>query len=173
MKRFISIAVCAALLAFGGSQIVRAEAGPLSIGGRAVNFEPIDGNGSWQGGAKARLNLPLSFAVEASVDHDWPVQATALFFILPKVVWVQPYLLGGVGWYGTKVEGPNGFNDTQNRTGGHAGAGVDFNFNDHWYADATYRYIWLKDVHTVDANGSALQVRDRGHMITIGLNYRL
>jgi len=160
-----------------------ADAGPLSIGGRAVDFVPTDGSAEWMGGAQARLRLPLFFGVEGSVDyrreafgsttvHEWPVQLSGLLY-LPKIILVQPFLLAGVGWYNTTVQGPGGFSATQNQFGPHLGAGVEFNLNSRWFLDATYRYIWLDKLHTVDAQGVGEDVRDSGHMITAGLNYRL
>ena len=160
------------------------DGGPLSIGGRAVSFSPRDGSQSWYGGAQARFKLPLFFAVDASVDyrretlgdtkvHDWPVQVSALLYVLPKIVVVQPFILGGVGWYHTTVEGPNGFSDTQTRTGPHAGAGVELTLNSHWFIDATYRYVWLNKIHTENASTVHEDIRDSGHMITAGLNYRI
>ncbi len=161
-----------------------AEGGPLSIGGRAVSFSPRDGQDYWSGGAQARLRLPIFFAVDASIDYrrqtfgdtkvtDWPVQVSALFFFLPKIIVVQPFLLAGAGWYHTTVEGPGGFDETQTRFGPHAGAGAELSLSSHWFVDATYRYIWIKDVHTQDSLLANRDLRDSGHMITLGLNYRL
>ena len=161
-----------------------ADGGPLSLGIRAVDYVPTDGKGSWKGGVQARMQLPLFFALEASVDYrrdsfgattarDYPVQVSALMYPLPKIIWVQPFLLAGGGWYHTTVDGPAGFTGTQNRFGPHVGAGAEFTLSSHWFLDATYRFVWLSDLHTVNAQGAAQDVRDRGHMITAGINYRL
>jgi len=163
---------------------VFADAGPLSIGARAVDFVPTDGKSAWTGGAQVKLQLPLFFAVEGSVDYrrnafgpttaqDWPVQLSALMYVLPRIIWVQPFILVGGGWYHTNVDGPRGFSDRQNRFGPHAGAGIDFNLNSHFFLDTTYRFVWLNKIHTIDNQGNALDIRDRGHMITAGLNYRI
>jgi opacity protein-like surface antigen len=161
-----------------------ADGGPLSIGLRAVDYVPTDGKGTWKGGLQARLQLPLFFAVEGSVDyrddkfgatdaHDYPALVSVLLYPLPKIVMVQPFFLVGGGYYHTTVDGPNGFTGTQNRFGPHVGAGVDFDLNSNWFLDATYRYVWLSDLHTVNDQGAAQNERDRGHMITIGLNCRI
>jgi opacity protein-like surface antigen len=161
----------------------QAEAGPFSIGGRAVDFVPRGGSDAWMGGIQARLRLPLFFGVEGSVDyrretfgsdttHEWPVMVSGLIY-LPKIILVQPFILGGAGWYNTRVEGPAGFNDTQNRFGPHVGAGVEVNLDTRWFLDATYRYVWLNDLRSVDALGVPQHIRDSGHMITAGLNFRL
>lgn len=160
-----------------------ADGGPLSLGGRAVDYVPSGGSAEYMGGVQARLKLPLFFGVEGSVDyrresfgattvHEWPVQVSGLVY-LPKIILVQPFLLGGVGWYNTTTTGPGGFSDTQNRFGPHAGAGVEFNLTSSWFVDATYRYVWLNELHTRNAQGVNEDVRDSGHMITLGLNYRL
>ncbi len=158
----------------GMSGVVRADGGPFSIGGRGMYFSPADGDSSWSGGAQARLRLPLFFGAEASVDyrrteagsstiHTWPVQLSGLIY-LPKIILVQPFLLAGAGWYHTTVETPGVSDDTKSRFGPHGGAGVEFNLTPRVFLDATYRYIWLEDVHSVDPSG---------HMITAGLNFRL
>jgi opacity protein-like surface antigen len=135
------------------------------------------------GGVQARLQLPLFFGVEGSVDyrreafgattaHEWPVQLSGLVY-LPKIIVVQPFLLGGVGWYNTTTTGPDGYSNTQNRFGPHAGAGAEFNLNSSWFLDATYRYVWLSELHTTNARGASEDVRDSGHMVTVSINYRL
>jgi len=160
-----------------------ADGGPLSIGGRAVDYVAQDGSAEYLGGVQARLRLPLFFGVEGSVDyrregfgatttHQWPVQVSGLLF-LPKIIVVQPFLLGGVGWYNTTVRGPDGFSATQNQFGPHAGVGAEFNLNSRWFLDATYRYVWLNKLHTENARGVGEDIQDSGHMITAGLNYRL
>jgi opacity protein-like surface antigen len=93
--------------------------------------------------------------------------------VLPKIVWVQPFVLVGGGWYHTTIDGPNGFSGHQNRFGPHVGAGLEFNLNSNWFIDATYRFVWLNELHSVDAQGNPQDFKDRGHMITAGLNYRI
>jgi len=104
--------------------------------------------------------------------HQWPVQLSGLIF-LPKIILVQPFLLGGVGWYNTTVHGPNGFDQTQNQYGPHAGAGVEVNLSSNVFLDATYRYVWLNKLHSENAQGTSQEIRDSGHMITVGINYRI
>jgi len=160
-----------------------ADGGPLSLGVRGVDFVPQDGSAEYMGGVQARLRLPLFFGVEGSADyrreafgatttHQWPVQVSGLLY-LPNIIVVQPFLLGGVGWYNNTTTGPDGFSNTQNQFGPHAGGGAEFNLSSNWFLDATYRYIWLNKLHTVNAQGVGEDIRDSGHMITVGLNYRL
>jgi opacity protein-like surface antigen len=188
MKNTVKRQGCISLLLLGVTtwmMIPRAYAdgGPLSLGARGVDYVPADGSAEYMGGVQARLQLPLFFGVEGSVDyrreafggtttHEWPVQLSGLLY-LPKIILVQPFLLGGVGWYNTTTKGPDGFSDTQNRFGPHAGAGVEVNLSSRWFLDATYRYVWLNELHTTNAQGVSEDIRDSGHMITAGLNYRL
>jgi opacity protein-like surface antigen len=188
MKSFSRFRVLAALglmslLACAIPTLTFADAGPLSIGGRAVEYTPQDGSNEYMGGVQARLRLPLFFGAEGSVDyrrdtngdtttHQWPVQLSGLIY-LPKIIVVQPFLLAGVGWYNTTVHGPNAFDQTQNQFGPHAGAGVEINLSSCVFLDATYRYVWLNKLHSEDAQGASQDIRDSGHMITAGINFRL
>jgi opacity protein-like surface antigen len=176
-------AILLTVAAWAMSPDISADAGPLSLGARGVDYVPTDGSAEYLGGVQARLRLPLFFGVEGSVDyrretfgattsHEWPVQLSGLLY-LPKIIVVQPFLLGGGGWYHTTTTGPDGFSDTQSRFAPHAGAGVELNLTSSWFLDATYRYVWLNGLHTTNAQGVSEDVRDRGHMITVGLNYRL
>lgn len=184
LRRVRTISLIVSIIGWAACPTAYGEGGPLSIGGRAVDFVPRDGSAAWMGGVQARLQLPLFFAVEGSVDyrreafgattaHEWPVQVSGLLYVLPKIIWVQPFILGGVGWYNTTVEEPGGVSATQNRFGPHVGAGAEFNLNARWFLDATYRFIWMKDIHTTTVQGASQDIRDSGHMITLGLNYRL
>lgn len=84
---------------------------------------------------------------------------------------LSPFILGGGGWYYTTVKGPGGFDDTQNRFGGHAGGGLQFWFNDRVSIDGTYRHIWLEDVQSRDQNIKDKNFRDSGQMVTVGINF--
>ena len=155
--------------------------GRFSIGGRAVWFDPKGGDSSWSGGAQVRLYLTRFFAIEGSADyrqnkfngttvHTYPVQVSALLYLLPG--WrLSPFILGGGGWYYTTVDGPGGFDDTQNRFGVHAGGGLQYFISRHFSIDGTYRYIWLEDVASKDRNITDKDFRDSGQMVTIGVNY--
>jgi opacity protein-like surface antigen len=162
--------------ALGGNSI---DAGKLSLGGRATYFKPVDADGNWYGGAQLRWHWSSWFALEGSADyrredfdstrvHVYPVQASALFYLIPNSP-VTIFALAGAGWYYTTIDNPNSPNETQHRFGPHVGGGVQFFLNRHWSIDGTYRYIWLKDVDTknlIDAHYS-----DSGSMVTVALNY--
>ena len=162
---------------FGG-----ADAGRISFGPRAVWFEPEDADDSqFFGGGQLRFHLTKTFAIEGSADyrrsdfgatnvHVYPVQASLLAYFLPTK-YVSPFILGGAGWYFTTVEGPGNLDETQNRFGPHAGAGLQFFMGPLWSIDTTYRYTWVEDIESRDASLINRDFSDRGHMVTVGLNY--
>jgi opacity protein-like surface antigen len=164
-----------------GGLFDQVDIGPISLGGRATFFDPKDGESNWYGGAQLRLYPSRYFAIEGSVDyrrtefgdtriHTYPVQVSALIYPLGTTR-LAPFILGGGGWYYTSVRGPNGFDDTQNRFGLHAGGGLQFFLNNRWSIDGTYRYIWLERVESQEQNITNKSFRDNGHMITIGVNF--
>jgi len=150
------------------------DGGPFSLGVRAMTFMPTDGDTSWNGGIQARLRLPLMFGAYLSVDHrkyyagnhtveDYRLPLSALIYVLPKIIMVQPYLIAGGGWYNSKVETPGIADDTDSRFAPHAGAGLEFSLGSKWFLDTSYRYVFLKEVGDID---------DSGSMVTFGVNYR-
>lgn len=158
------------------------DIGLLSIGGRAMYYDPKEGDANWYGGAQVRLHPWHYLAIEGSADyrrndfsggtkaHSYPVQVSALIYPLGTTR-LAPFILGGGGWYYTTVSGPGGFDNTQNRFGLHAGGGLQFFFNRHVSIDSTYRYIWLEKIESKDQNIVDKKFNDNGHMITIGLNF--
>jgi opacity protein-like surface antigen len=155
--------------------------GIFSIGGRAMYFDPEDGKNHWFGGAQVRAHLGDIFAIEGSADyrkndfgdttvHTYPVQVSALAYLLPGKR-ISPFLLGGGGWYYTTIDGPNGFDDTDNRFGLHAGGGLQFMMTERWSVDGSYRYVWTEDIKSRDRSLRKKDFSDEGHMVTVGLNF--
>jgi opacity protein-like surface antigen len=155
----------------------------FSIGPRATYSTPKDANeGQWYGGAQARLHVTPGLGLEASVDYrsnkfenlttikTYPLQGSLLAYLMPGGWW-SPFLLGGGGWYFTQVDGPAGFTHTDTRFGLHAGAGIELALNDFVSLDGTYRYVWLENVTSKDANALDKTYSDSGSMITIALNF--
>jgi len=154
----------------------------FSIGPRAAYSTPKDADeGQWAPGAQARLHLSSVFGLEASIDYlkndfgplttvkTYPVQASLLAYIIPNGV-VSPFLLGGAGWYYTRVEGPGSFSDTTSRFGLHAGAGLEVMLNKSLSLDGTYRYVWLESLASQDENALHKTYEDSGSLITLALN---
>jgi opacity protein-like surface antigen len=157
----------------------------VSLGGRAAyiwNQGADAEDGDFFGGAQLRVYLAKFFAIEGSADFRqqqfgggtttvdiYPVQLTGLLYVIPNSP-VSPFLLGGVGWYFTDVRGPGGFDESQNRTGAHVGAGIQFFMHRHWSLDATYRYLFTDRI-TTRAGNANISVNGDGHMVTGGLNF--
>lgn len=154
-----------------------------SIGPRAAYFIPEGSSGDevWFGGAQVRVYFNDAFALEGSIDYretdfgqttlqTYPVQATLLLNLVRSDNF-KMFLLGGGGWYYTRVDVPVGSDDTDNRFGPHAGAGILVPFSDNVSLDITGRYIWLEEAHADDQNVLERDYDDSGVMLTAGLNF--
>ena len=152
----------------------------VTLGGRAAYYRPKDADrGTLNGGAQLRLHLTSVVAVEGSADYRQnkfggttvdvvPVQASLMLYLAPRWV-VSPYILGGVGWYYTHIQGDG----TTHRYGPHAGAGLEVALAQHWSIDGSYRYLWTQSL-TAPTTASPLgkNFSDNGFMLTAALNYR-
>lgn len=155
--------------------------GGLSIGPRFAVIDPKDDKSRPFGGAQARLHLGPVLALEASADlrrdkyenntRVWtaPVQLSALAYLIPTGP-ISPFILGGAGWYYTKVESNGNFKDSQHRFGLHAGAGLQWWLSRGISVDGTYRYLWIEQLESKDASLRDKKFDDSGHMFTVGLN---
>ena len=98
---------------------------------------------------------------ELSVDyhrHTVPVQASLLGYFNPDAK-ASMYMIFGLGWY--TVHYP------------HTGAGLSFVLSDHWSLDASYRFLFTGVYRLSDWKHPVGDHYDvRGHMATVGLNYR-
>jgi hypothetical protein len=180
--------VLGAVLVFSAARPARAQ---FSLGGHASYTKATDADGKWAGGAQLRLRFPGPLGLEGLIDYrrttysaggedvlrveQYPVQASLMIFILPGQV--QPYILGGGGWYYTKSTflGPQADlgSDTQHTFGGHVGGGIEFGAKAKASLHVDVRYVFL-GVDSVDA------IRDRYHNNpkadfwhgTAGLNFK-
>lgn len=152
----------------------------ITFGGRGTYFHS-DGadNGTWGGGAQLRFHFTSVIAVEASADYRqskfegrvvdvYPVQGSLLLYLAPNWA-ISPYILGGEGWYSTRVRD----GETTHRYGPHAGAGVEAALSRHWTIDASYRYLWTQSLTVpTSAHPFGKNFSDNGSMLTAALNYR-
>ncbi len=159
----------------------------VSLGGRATWFQADTGQGTgddWFGGAQLRLHLSNIWALEGSADYRrrtftgtradiYPVQASLLAYLTPGRHRISPFILAGAGWYFTHVEGPGGFDETDNRFGPHVGGGLQIFLNPKWSIDATYRHIWIGNIRSRNASNTTANqdFDDAGHQVTAGLNF--
>jgi opacity protein-like surface antigen len=139
--------------------------------------------GTWFGGVKARLHVLHFLAAEASITFhqnryqdngvvvtQYPVQLTAFFYIIPEGP-IRPYILGGVGWYYTRVDYRDSFSltnsdTTKNFFGEHLGAGAELFLSPRVSLDADVRYIF------VNATNEQVIHRDFNYwQIAFGLNF--
>lgn len=155
----------------------------LSVGPRATYYTAQDADsGQWFPGVQARMRLTPDLGLEASIDYlnnDYgplttiktlPVQGSILAFINPGDI-VKPFVLGGLGWYYTMVDGPFGYDNSSSRFGLHAGLGLEIALNKSLYLSGTYRHVWLKEVASRDASAQSRTYHDSGSMITFALNF--
>lgn len=179
--------IAAAVLLLGLQPVLfaeTAEAGKkLSVGPRASYYTAQDADsGQWFPGVQARMRLTPDLGLEASIDYlnndfgplttikTFPVQGSLLAYINPGDI-VKPFVLGGVGWYYTMVDGPFGYDNSSSRFGLHAGAGLEIVLNRSLYLSGTYRHVWLKEVTSRDASALSRTYRDSGSMITLAVNF--
>ena len=102
--------------------------------------------------------------------RTYPIQVSLIAYLSPGAV-LSPYLLAGGGFYYTQVDGPFGFSNTFGRFGLHSGVGLELMINESISLDGSYRYVWLENVSSKDANGLDKDYKDSGSMITAALNF--
>lgn len=140
--------------------------------------------GTWLAGIQARLHVLQFLVVEGAVtyhensyDHgdayvtQYPVQLSALLQPLSNAQ-VSPYLVGGVGWYYSRIKYGGALsglsNETENTFGTHAGAGLEIRLGQSVSIDADFRYILLQP------RSSVFQSGDFNYwQATVGLNFFL
>jgi opacity protein-like surface antigen len=110
-------------------------------------------------GGHIRARLSPRTAIEAALElrtetnaeltervRQYPVQASLLLF--PVRAPVAPYVLGGGGWYTTRVETLEDdevvASESTRKFGWHAGFGAELRLGRHAAAHADYRYTYLR-----------------------------
>ena len=157
MRSMISPAlICAALLAV--PCVAHAQIG---IGGRISTVRGDEEAGTTSQrftGGQIRAGLSGKISVELALDvktetneaetlrvRELPFQASLLFF--PVRTNFAPFLIGGVGWYSTRVETLDGTevldSVTTRRRGYHGGFGAEIRLGNHAGLHADYRYTFL------------------------------
>ncbi|MBI4766088.1 MAG: outer membrane beta-barrel protein [Deltaproteobacteria bacterium] len=156
------------------------EGGKFGLGIRGGWYKAEDADeGKLYGGLQVRWKVFPALAIEGLVDYhpeqtfpdnkkitSYPVLVSALFYLIPGAP-VSPYLLGGVGWYYSKVEDNSGTNWT-NDFGAHLGGGLDIPLSPQVVFNADLRYYFL--------NFSDQKVKDlktNGYIISAGFTFYL
>lgn len=136
------------------------------------SIEPVAGymrardadGGTWFGGIQARFRMGDYLGLEGSItfhqdrfsDGDlkvtqYPVQVSALIYPLgaEEGFPLQPYLLGGVGWYYTRFDYSGQFQSFDDETdsifGVHAGGGSELHLSDRVSLFADFRWIFMDE----------------------------
>lgn len=184
MKKWVLAAIAFAVVT--APVVARADAKEgtgVSFGPRAAYFIPEDDDADevWYGGAQFRAYFSDDFALEGSIDYretefgpvdvqSYPVQASLLLNLIASEDF-KFFILGGAGWYYTRIDVPVGDDETDNRFGPHAGAGLLVPLSESLSIDVTGRYIWLEEAESDNPNVLEREYDDSGIMATAGLNF--
>jgi hypothetical protein len=182
-------AFIAAAIAFTA---VPASAQGFGIGGRFAWVKAdtdLDDDSVRFVGGQIRLGLSRQIGVEVSLDShsedfellnqkvkERPIQISMLLKLSGSAV--QPYLLGGPGWYKRSVEPLEGPADdlevSTTEFGWHAGGGLELRMGRHFGVHGDYRYTFLDFGDDDDDDGGiipgigGLLPGHRGSMWTLG-----
>lgn len=149
------------LCAFALLAVPSAAEAQIGIGGRisTVRGDADAGTssqrftgGQLRAGVSNRISIELALDVKTETNEeetlrvrDYPFQASLLLF--PARGGFSPFVLGGVGWYSTRVEQLEGSDVldsvTTRRRGYHAGFGAEIRLGRHAGLHADYRYTFL------------------------------
>jgi opacity protein-like surface antigen len=157
-----------------------ADSGKFGLGVRGGLYKSNDAdNMLLYGGAQVRWKLFPAMSLEGTLDYrasesypnnrkitSYPLLVSALFYLMPGASF-SPYVLGGVGWYYSKIEDSSG-SSTAYTPGFHVGAGLDIPLNPNIVFNADLRYFFLNygDQKVKDLNAN-------GYIISAGLTFYL
>lgn len=157
------------------------ERGGYTLGPRLVYYLPADGDeGTWNPGVQARYFLGSRLALEGAADyqrhlfpnttaHTGAFQASLLWYWGPPRAHL--YLLGGGGFYISRVHGPN-YRRNLGRAGPHLGFGGEWFFTPDWSVDLGYRHLWLDDLETRDGSGNLRSFKRSGEQLSLAVSKR-
>lgn len=157
-----------------------ADSGRFGLGFRGGWYKANDADdGKIYGGLQARWKIFPALAIEGSADYrteetypnnrkitSYPVLVSALFYLIPRAR-VSPYLLGGVGWYYSKLEDNQG-TTWSNDFGAHLGAGLDIPIAPNVVFNADFRYYFLNF-----GDQKVKDLKTDGYIISAGLTFYL
>ena len=144
------------------------DAGQFSIGPAVGWLKVRDADdGTWMVGVQARLRLGRVFAIEGSITahrsdfaddtievFQYPVQVSLLVFPFPDSP-IEPYLVGGAGWYYTRYEYDSvlGLDDeTDSQFGIHLGVGLMIELGPKVQIFGDFRWIFLDEPGVDNSN---------------------
>jgi len=154
------------------------DSGKFGLGIRGGLYKSNDADDpKLYGGIQARWKLFPALSIEGALDYrsdesypnnkkitSYPLLVSALFHLIPGAKF-SPYLLGGLGWYYSKVEDSTGSSTTYTPEL-HLGGGLDIPLNPSISFNADIRYYFLNygDQKVKDLNTN-------GYIISLGLNF--
>jgi opacity protein-like surface antigen len=157
-----------------------AESGKLGLGVRGGLYKSNDSTSTiLYGGVQARWKVFPALSIEGAFDYrpsesypdnrkvtSYPILVSALFYLMPGAKF-SPYLLGGVGWYYSKIEDNEGSSTTYT-PGLHLGGGLDIPLSHDVTFNADIRYFFMNygDQKVKDLNMD-------GYIISAGLTFYL
>jgi len=156
----------------------------LGIGGRAGWLRSDDADDTnLHGGAHLRLRLLPILGLEGSIDYrkeefdngrievkSYPVLVSALLYPIPAAP-IQPYLIGGVGWYFNRIEIAGGRSDETQRFGVHIGPGLDIPLTPQVVLNGDIRWFFL-DVDSKEVREARRRDLDTdGWIATVGVTF--
>lgn len=188
-SKLARFALVAALVTASTAAAAAAEPGGFGLGPRLAFLKtggPAD-PGSYFRGGQIRLRLSPRIGLEGSLDYrrelfedgqtkvtTYPAQASLLISLLPGVA-VNPYLLGGIGYYSARTTrralSSSPSTETTHSTGYHVGFGAEIAAGRHVGLHADYRYTGVSLGLRPEGSGitNRLAIRHGGHMWTAGV----
>ena len=156
------------------------DSGKFGLGARGGLYKSTDADGSkLYGGIQARWKLSPSLSFEGAFEYrptesypnnrkitSYPLLASALFHLMPGAKF-SPYLLGGLGWYYSKIEDSTGSNTTYT-PGLHLGGGLDIPLNPDISFNADIRYYFLNY-----GDQKVSDLKTDGYIISVGFTFYL
>jgi opacity protein-like surface antigen len=182
----VSRAIFIALLATTTVALTQPAFAQIGIGARvgALQSEDADDPSAY-GGAQLRWRLGPVLGLEASIDYrreefdngateirSYPILASVLLYPFPLGP-LQPYAIGGVGWYFSRIEIKDGPHDETRRFGAHVGAGLDLPIAPKVVLNGDIRWIFY-DVDSKEIRDQQLkEPNTNGWLATVGLTVYL
>lgn len=166
---------------------VSPAAAQFGVGGRFAMVRSdvnVDDDSQRFTGGHIRAHMSPRTAFELSLDlhsetdlagtsrvREYPIQASLLFY--PVNTPLAPYVLGGGGWYTTRLETLDDDEDVidsvQSRDfGWHAGFGAELKLGRHAGVHVDYRYTFLDFGDDEEEEGEAAQATSRNSMPLVG-----
>ena len=161
MKKIFTI-VCLLMLGMGVGN-AQVHQGSTAAGVKLVYGSEIESLGlgaHFQYGVLDQLRGEVGFNYFFEHNHTtwWDVNLNAHYLVALKNDQFYIYPLAGLNYTMTKVKLPGEASDEENHVGLNLGAGLEYEFNEHWGVNVEYRHTIIRKV-------------DQG-VIGFGLNYK-